>query len=62
MSAIWPVGPPKLMQPSFSQKRSAVRKVGWAGVAAGGSDDALMQWETDKWGPPLRQWPEGRRK
>src|SRR5258708_20776357 len=26
MIAIWPVGPPKLMKPSFSQKRSASEK------------------------------------
>jgi hypothetical protein len=37
MMAIWPVGPPKLMKPSFSQKRKASAKVGCArgpGVAA----------------------------
>ncbi len=26
--AIWPVGPPKLINPSFNQNRSASRKVG----------------------------------
>src|SRR4249919_747645 len=26
MIAIWPVGPPKLMKPSFTQKRTASRK------------------------------------
>jgi hypothetical protein len=26
MMAIWPVGPPKLMNPSFTQKRAASRK------------------------------------
>ena len=34
MIAIWPLGPPKLMNPSFSQKRNASRKLGWdAGIA-----------------------------
>jgi hypothetical protein len=30
MTAIWPVGPPKLMKPSFIQKRKASPKVGGA--------------------------------
>src|SRR5882672_6772330 len=35
MIAIWPVGPPKLMKPSLSQKRRASRKPGCA--VGGGS-------------------------
>src|SRR5512132_3506602 len=34
MIAICPVGPPKLMNPSFNQKRKASRNPGWTGPAA----------------------------
>jgi hypothetical protein len=30
MIAIWPAGPPKLMQPSFSQNQNASDSVGFA--------------------------------
>src|SRR6218665_1267591 len=34
---ICPAGPPKLIQPSFHQRRSASPKVGWEGGFIGGS-------------------------
>ena len=35
MIAIWPAGPPKLMNPSFSQKRNASRNEGVEGASVG---------------------------
>src|SRR5206468_9365833 len=40
MIAIWPAGPPKLMKPSFSQKRNASAKLG--GCRPGASPVAAM--------------------
>jgi hypothetical protein len=44
--AIWPVGPPKLMNPSFSQNRNASRKVGCRaveGLESGGGGESFMK-------------------
>ena len=38
MMAICPVGPPKLMKPSLTQKRKASAKVGWCAGCSVGSE------------------------
>src|SRR5690242_15078497 len=59
MMAIWPVGPPKEMKPSFSQKRNASEKLGcWTRDKGGFSISVLICPEGMRKGRPNTENPD----